>query len=66
MLESTKPALVPEAPAFMRPFFLIMKLLPMKILEETARMRPWILSEDNPIAYTNGRERFRDNLPMPK
>lgn len=66
MLEAVKPALVPVAPAFIRPFFLIMKLLPMKILEETARMRPWMLSEDNPIAYTNGKERIRDNLPMPK
>ena len=66
MLEATKPALFPTAPAFIRPFFLIMKLLPMKILEETARMKPWTLSEDIPIAYTNKKERLSENLPMPK
>ena len=30
----------PEAPAFLRPFFLIMKLDPMKALETTARRTP--------------------------
>lgn len=57
MLEWTKPALVPVAPAFIRPFFLIIKLVPIKILEETARTRPWMLSDDSPIAYTDERKR---------
>lgn len=43
------PALRPEAPAFLRPFFLIMKLAPMKKLEDKAKTKPLILSEDIPL-----------------
>lgn len=35
-----KPALTPLVPAFFRPFFLMIKLVPIKMLEETARMTP--------------------------
>lgn len=42
------PALIPDTPAFLRPFFLIMKLDPIKILEEMAKTSPWTLSEDIP------------------
>lgn len=43
------PALIPEAPAFFKPFFLIMKLAPMNKLEEIARTNPLMLSEDMPL-----------------
>jgi len=42
------PALIPLAPAFFKPFFLTMKLAPMKKLEERARHKPLMLSEDMP------------------
>jgi len=42
------PALIPLAPAFFKPFFLTMKLAPMKKLDERARTKPLILSEDIP------------------
>lgn len=42
------PALIPLAPAFFKPFFFTMKLAPMKKLEERARTRPFMLSEDMP------------------
>jgi hypothetical protein len=42
------PALIPLAPAFFKPFFLTMKLAPMKKLDERARTRPLMLSEDIP------------------
>jgi hypothetical protein len=44
-----EPALVPVFPAFLRPFFLIMKLDPIKMLDETAKTSPWALSDDIPI-----------------
>ncbi len=40
------PALIPVAPARLRPFFLMMKLAPMKRLELTARAKPFWLSVD--------------------
>ena len=43
------PALMPEAPAFFKPFFLTMKLAPIKRLEDNARTSPLILSEDMPL-----------------
>lgn len=43
------PALVPEAPAFMRPFFLTMKLAPINKLEDNAKIKPLILSVDMPL-----------------
>lgn len=42
------PALTPDAPAFFNPFFLTMKLAPMKKLEDSARINPFILSDDIP------------------
>lgn len=47
--ECKLPALTPEAPAFFNPFFLIMKLPPMKILEDRAKTNPFILSADIPL-----------------
>jgi hypothetical protein len=47
-LEISIPALTPDAPAFFKPFFLTMKLAPMKILDERASTRPLTLSEDMP------------------
>lgn len=44
------PALTPDAPAFFKPFFLTMKLAPMKKLEERAKTKPLMLSEDMPWA----------------
>lgn len=43
------PALTPEAPAFFKPFFLTMKLAPMKKLEDKANTNPLMLSEDMPL-----------------
>jgi hypothetical protein len=43
------PARTPEAPAFLSPFFLTMKLAPMKRLEETASSSPLMLSADIPV-----------------
>ena len=43
------PALIPEAPAFFNPFFLTMKLAPMKKLEDSARTKPLMLSADMPL-----------------
>lgn len=48
------PALIPEAPAFFKPFFLTMKLPPMKKLEESASTRPFTLSEDIPSCQLGG------------
>jgi hypothetical protein len=42
------PALTPTDPAFFSPFFFTMKLAPMKILDESARINPVTLSEDMP------------------
>lgn len=42
------PALTPDAPAFFNPFFLTMKLAPMKKLEDSAKTNPFILSDDIP------------------
>lgn len=39
------PARVPAAPARFSPFFLSMKLAPMKVLDRTARIKPLMLSE---------------------
>lgn len=41
-----EPALFPLLAAFLRPIFLIIKLEPMKMLEEIAKTSPIILSED--------------------
>lgn len=46
--KSKIPALSPEVSAFFKPFFLTMKLAPIKKLEERARTKPLILSEDIP------------------
>jgi len=46
-----EPALFPVAPAFFSPIFFIIKLEPMKMLEETARTNPVMLSEDAPICH---------------
>lgn len=43
------PALIPDAAAFFNPFFLTMKLAPMKKLDEIANNKPLILSEDMPL-----------------
>jgi hypothetical protein len=47
------PALTPdeEAAAFLRPFFLMMKLAPMKRLEESASASPFKLSADMPLYH---------------
>lgn len=45
------PALLPFAPAFLRPFFLMIKLEPIKTLEEIARQSPFTLS-DTPVMPT--------------
>lgn len=42
------PARTPEAPAFLSPFFLTMKLAPMKKLDERASTSPLMLSADMP------------------
>lgn len=52
-----KPARIPLVPAFIRPFFFIIKLAPIKMLEETARVSPWKLSGDNPIDHTRDEEK---------
>lgn len=41
---------MPEAPALFNPFFLTMKLAPIKKLEERAKTKPLTLSEDKPWA----------------
>lgn len=42
-----RPALTPEtAAALLRPFFLMMKLAPMKALEDNAKTKPLILSAE--------------------
>lgn len=46
-----EPALFPVVPAFFSPIFLMIKLEPMKTLEETARMSPVTLSLDIPICH---------------
>lgn len=46
-----KPALIPVAPAFIRPFFLIIKLDPINTLEDKANISPWILSDDIPPIF---------------
>ena len=45
------PALTPEDAAFLSPFFLMMKLAPMKRLEESASTRPLMLSADMPVYH---------------
>lgn len=45
--------------AFLRPIFLIMKLEPMKMLEDRAKQRPITLSEDIPIMMM-----FHHNIKM--
>jgi len=47
--KTPKPALTPHAPAFFKPFFLTMKLAPMKMLEERAKTNPLMLSDDIPL-----------------
>lgn len=44
-----RPALTPETPDFFKPFFLIMKLAPIKTLEDNANTKPFILSLDIPL-----------------
>lgn len=44
-----EPALVPLFAAFLRPIFLIMKLDPMKMLDDRANTRPITLSLDIPM-----------------
>jgi len=55
-----EPALFPVAPAFLSPIFFIIKLEPMKMLEETARTKPVMLSEDAPICHnpTNDTKKY--------
>ncbi|RZR73492.1 hypothetical protein BHM03_00024964 [Ensete ventricosum] len=48
-IDSLSPALTPEAPAFFKPFFLTIKLAPIKELEDSARTKPLMLSEDMPV-----------------
>jgi len=45
--------------AFLRPIFLIMKLEPMKMLEDRAKQRPITLSEDIPMMMM-----FHHNIKM--
>lgn len=45
----SSPALTPEAPAILRPFFLTIKLAPMKKLEDKAKTKPLMLSLDMPL-----------------
>lgn len=40
---------MPEEPAFFNPFFLTMKLAPMKKLEDKPKTNPFILSDDIPL-----------------
>lgn len=56
-MKNSVPARTPEAPAFFKPFFLTMKLAPMKMLDERARTRPLMLSEDIPSRQLVGRLR---------
>lgn len=63
--EWTIPALIPLAPAFFKPFFLTMKLAPMKKLEERARHRPFMLSEDMPSRQLEVEEE-EEEVAMPK
>ena len=44
-----EPVLTPVAPAFLRPFFLTIKLEPIKMLEERAKISPRTLSDEFPI-----------------
>ena len=48
MRQSKSPARTPDAPAFLSPFFLTMKLAPMKKLEDSASTSPLMLSADIP------------------
>ena len=47
-MEINSPARTPEAAAFLSPFFLTMKLAPMKKLDESASTSPLMLSADIP------------------
>ena len=51
------PARVPAAPARLRPFFFKMKLVPMKMLDATASISPFALS-DVPISLSLSRPLF--------
>lgn len=55
MIKSALPALTPEEPAIFKPFFLTMKLAPMKKLEDKAKTKPLMLSLDMPL-----RESFQE------
>lgn len=44
-----EPALTPEEPALFKPFFLTMKLAPMKKLDDRANTKPFTLSDDIPL-----------------
>jgi aconitase A len=48
--DETLPALRPEAPAFFNPFFLTIKLAPIKKLEDNANTNPFMLSVDIPLS----------------
>lgn len=49
MSNKTELAPTPEAPALIRPFFLMIKLVPMKALEDKANISPRTLLAENPI-----------------
>lgn len=51
MEKKNSPALTPEvAAAFLRPFFLMMKLAPMNPLDSKAKTTPFILSSEKPMS----------------
>ena len=52
-MRGDEPALFPVLPAFLSPIFFIIKLEPIKTLEETARTSPVTLSLDIPIYHKN-------------
>lgn len=58
-INEIEPALVPEFPAFLRPFFLIIKLDPIKMLEDKAKTNPWTLSDDIPIEQIMHKSRIQ-------
>ena len=49
LIQEGEPALLPVALDFFSPIFLTIKLVPMKMLEETARTSPVTLSVDIPM-----------------
>ena len=58
MKKTSVPALTPDNPARSKPFFFMIKLEPMKMLEERARIRPTAFSDVTPDPVTSQRTMY--------